>query len=65
MQGPLVSSQTAVRRLRIDQARLWPERDCNYDYTLTLLNTADYLITIARPAGVAGTSTYKLTVTVR
>src|SRR5262245_17265647 len=50
--------------LRLDQADIGAEHDCNYDYSQTVPKTGDYLITVARPTIAAGTSSYKLTVTI-
>ena len=48
-----------------NNADLGLEYDANYDYTGTLPETGDYLIIVARPTTSPGTSTYRLTITVR
>jgi hypothetical protein len=46
-------------------ADLGLEFDANYDFNRLLPATGDYMITVARPTSSPGTSTYKLTITVR
>ena len=48
-----------------DNADLGLEYDANYDYTGVLPKTGDYLIIVARPTTSPGTSTYKLSISVR
>jgi hypothetical protein len=48
-----------------DNVDLGLEYDAHWDYSGKLPRTGDYLITVARPTTSPGTSTYKLTVTVR
>jgi hypothetical protein len=48
-----------------NNADLGLEYDANYDYTGTLPETGDYMIIVARPTTSPGTSTYRLSITVR
>lgn len=48
-----------------DNADLGLEYDANYDYTGRLPSTGDYLIIVVRPTTSPGSSTYRMTVTVR
>ena len=48
-----------------DNADLGLEYDANYIYTGTLPETGDYFIAVSRPSTTPGTSTYKMTITVR
>ena len=48
-----------------DNADLGLEYDANYDYTGVLPKTGDYLIIVVRPTTSPGTSTYKLSISVR
>ena len=48
-----------------DNADLGLEYDANYEYTGVLPKTGDYLIIVVRPTTSLGTSTYKLSISVR
>jgi hypothetical protein len=48
-----------------DNADLGLEYDANYDYAGTLPQTGDYFLTVVRPTSSAGTSTYRMIITVR
>ena len=48
-----------------DKTDLGLEFDANWDYKGTLPTTGDYFITVARPTQTKGTSSYKLTITLR
>ena len=48
-----------------DNADLGLEYDANYEYTGVLPKTGDYLIIVVRPTTSPGTSTYKLSISVR
>ena len=48
-----------------NNADLGLEYDANYDYTGTLPETGDYMIIVARPTTSPGTSSYRLSITVR
>ena len=48
-----------------DNADLGLEYDANYDYAGVLPKTGDYLIIVVRPTTSPGTSTYKLSISVR
>jgi hypothetical protein len=48
-----------------DNADLGLEYDANYGYTGVLPRTGDYLIVVVRPTTSPGTSTYKLSISVR
>jgi len=48
-----------------DDADLGLEYDANYSFNKTLPVSGDYLIIVDRPTDVAGTSKYKLTITIK
>jgi hypothetical protein len=48
-----------------DNSDLGLEFDANWDYRGALPTTGDYFITVARPTQTRGTSSYKLTITLR
>jgi hypothetical protein len=48
-----------------DDTDLGLEYDANYDFNRVLPKTGDYMITVVRPTSSPGSSTYKLTVTVK
>jgi hypothetical protein len=48
-----------------DDADLGLEYDANYDYSGTLPATGDYFLTVTRPSSARGSSTYRITITVR
>ena len=61
-----VPSRSSVFDLKApDNAGLGLEYDANYDYTGVLPKTGDYLIIVVRPTTSPGTSTYKLSISVR
>ena len=60
---PLKSS--VFQLLGEDNDTLGLEYDANFDYSGVLPKTGDYFINVRRPTEAKGTSTYRLTVTVR
>jgi hypothetical protein len=61
-----VPRRTSVFELKApDDADLGLEYDANWDYSGVLPITGDYFFTVARPTESPGTSTYKITITVR
>ena len=61
-----VPRRSSVFDLKAPQnADLGLEFDANYDFNKTLPKTGDYLIIVVRPTTSPGTSSYKITVTVR
>lgn len=61
-----VPRRTSVFELKApDDADLGLEYDANWDYSGVLPVTGDYSLIVARPTESPGTSTYKITITVR
>jgi hypothetical protein len=61
-----VPSRSSVFDLKApENADLGLEYDANYNYNRILPATGDYLIIVVRPTSSPGTSTYKLTISVR
>jgi len=61
-----VPSRSSVFDLHApDNADLGLEFDANYDYSRTLPVTGDYFLVVSRPTQARGSSSYRLTITVK